>query len=294
MAADRPIVVGTDGSPSSLQAVSWAAKEAALRNAPLTVLTTTFVPGAYGFPVGLPPSFFEEEELEAKKRLARAAEVAADAVPGHSLEIHTVLGTETPAGELVERSKTARMVVVGANRQGIIERMFLGSVSSAVATHAHCPVAVIHGLPDTDINALAGPVVVGVDGSAHTEPAVSMAFEEAALRHTELVAVHAWSDVDLHLAFEGGTDPTWMQEVVKNETARLSERLAGHAEKYPDVKVRPVVVIDQPAHGLREEAENAQLLVVGSRGRGGFTSLLLGSTSRALMHSVNCPLLIVR
>ncbi|CAG7623179.1 universal stress protein [Rhodococcus opacus] len=292
MAADRPIVVGTDGSPSALQAVSWAAKEAALRNAPLTVLTTMLRPGVYGAPVGLPANFFEEEELEAKKRLARAAEVAADAVPGHSLEIHTVLGTETPAGELVERSKTARMVVVGANRQGIIERMFLGSVSSAVATHAHCPVAVIHGLPDTDITALAGPVVVGVDGSAHTEPAIAMAFEEAELRHTELVAVHAWSDVNIPFAFEDG-DPVWMQ-IVKDETAQLSESLVGHAEKCPGVTIRPVVVMDQPAHSLREQAENAQLLVVGSRGRGGFASMLLGSTTRTLMNSVNRPLLIVR
>ncbi|WP_162276271.1 universal stress protein, partial [Rhodococcus opacus] len=63
MAADRPIVVGTDGSPSALQAVSWAAKEAALRNAPLTVLTTMLRPGVYGAPVGLPANFFEEEEL---------------------------------------------------------------------------------------------------------------------------------------------------------------------------------------------------------------------------------------
>ncbi len=147
-------------------------------------------------------------------------------------------------------------------------------------------------LPDTDINALAGPVVVGVDGSAHAEPAVSMAFEEAALRHTELVAVHAWSDVNIPFAFEDG-DPVWMQ-IVKDETAQLSEYLVGHAEKYPDVKVRTVVVMDQPAHGLREEAENAQLLVVGSRGRGGFASMLLGSTTRTLMNSVNRPLLIVR
>ncbi|ANS29002.1 universal stress protein [Rhodococcus opacus] len=292
MAADRPIVVGTDGSPSSLQAVSWAAKEAALRNSPLTVLTTMLRPGVYGAPVGLPASFFEEEELEAKKRLDRASEVAADAVPGHSLEIHTVLGTETPAGELLEHAKTARMVVVGANRQGIIERMFLGSVSSAVATHAQCPVAVIRAAPDADINALAGSVVVGVDGSAHTEPAVSMAFEEAALRQTELVAVHAWSDVNIPFAFEDG-DPVWVQ-IVKDETAQLWKYLAGHAEKYPDVTVRPVVVMDEPAHGLREEAENAQLLVVGSRGRGGFASMLLGSATRALMNSVNRPLLIVR
>lgn len=119
-----------------------------------------------------------------------------------------------------------------------------------------------------------------------------MAFEEAALRQTELVAVHAWSDVNIPFAFEDG-DPVWVQ-IVKDETAQLWKYLAGHAEKYPDVTIRPVVVMDEPAHGLREEAENAQLLVVGSRGRGGFASMLLGSTTRTLMNSVNRPLLIVR
>jgi nucleotide-binding universal stress UspA family protein len=185
------------------------------------------------------------------------------------------------------------MVVVGANRQGIVERAFLGSVSSAVAAHAHCTAAVIRGAADRDINDRSGPVVVGVDGSRHSESAISMAYEEAALRQAELVAVHAWSDITLVIAPDRGSDAEW-RRAAENETAVLSENLAGRAEEYPDVKVRTVVVRDRPARNLREQAENAQLLVVGSRGRGGFTNMLLGSTSRALMHSVACPLLIVR
>nr|EJI95840.1 universal stress family protein [Rhodococcus sp. JVH1] len=287
----QPIVVGVDGSQSSLQAVSWAAREAALRGAPLTLVTTMFVPGTYGVPIGVPASLFEEEELDGKKRLARAEETATAAEAGHTLDIDVAFCTGTPAGELIERSKSARMVVVGANRAGIIERALLGSVSAAVATHAHSPVAVICGLPHTEVNSIEGPVVVGVDGSAHSEPAISMAFEEAALRQTELVAVHAWSDVDLYAPFPSENNRT---AIVNRETALLSESLAGRAEEFPDVKVRSVVVMDQPVRNLRDHAGDAQLLVVGSRGRGGFTSLLLGSTSRALMHSVTCPLLIVR
>ncbi|WP_370179461.1 universal stress protein [Rhodococcus wratislaviensis] len=291
MTTRRPIVAGVDGSESSLQAVSWAAHEATLRNAPLTLVTTMFVPGAHGMPVGVPASFFEEEELECKARLVRAEEVATRAVPGHTLEIDTAFCMGAPSGELVERSKSALMVVVGANRHGIIDRTVLGSVSAAVVTHAHAPVAVVRDLPHTAINDVAGPVVVGVDGSANSEPAISAAFEEAALRQVELVAVHAWSDVELHAPFPSDVD--WTQ-VESREGAILSESLAGRAEDFPDVQVRPVVVMDQPARNLREQAERAQLLVVGSRGRGGFASMLLGSTSRALLHTVTCPLLIVR
>jgi nucleotide-binding universal stress UspA family protein len=182
-------------------------------------------------------------------------------------------------------------MVVGANKHGLIERAILGSVSAAVVTHAHCPVAVVRGLPHTDVNDISGPVVVGVDGSAHSEPAITMAFEEAALRGVELVATHAWADVDLHAPFPSDND--W-STVVERETALLSESLAGRAEEFPDVKVRPVVVMDDPVRNLREQAEHAQLLMVGSRGRGGFTSMLLGSTSRALVHTVTCPLIVVR
>ncbi len=210
MTTRRPIVAGVDGSESSLQAVSWAAREAALRNAPLTLVTTMFVPpGAHGMPVGVPASFFEEEELECKARLVRAEEVATRAVPGHTLEIDTAFCMGAPSGELVERSKSALMVVVGANRHGIIDRTVLGSVSAAVVTHAHAPVAVVRDLPHTEINDVAGPVVVGVDGSADSEPAISAAFEEAALRQVELVAVHAWSDVELHAPFPSDVD--WTQ-----------------------------------------------------------------------------------
>lgn len=293
MSGHRPIVVGIDGSPSSLQAVAWAAREAAFRHSPLSLITTMFVPGRYGVPIGVPASFFQDEERDGKDRLERAAQTARDAVPGYDIDIETTVCTGTPAGELLARSANAAMLVVGANRRGIIDRAVLGSVSSAIATHAPCPVAVIRGVPDRDINDIPGPVVVGVDGSQHSEPAISMAFEEASLRQSELVAVHAWSDIVLELSLDGGSEAEWTRDAA-NETALLSENLAGRGENYPDVKVRTIVVRDRPTRHLREQAENAQLLVVGSRGRGGFSSMLLGSTSRALMHSVVCPLLIVR
>ena len=291
MTAQHPIVVGVDGSQSSLQAVSWAAQEAALRSARLTLVTTMFVPGTYGVPIGVPVSLFEEEELATKQRLAQAEEVVAQAAAGHTLDVDTAFCTGVPSGELIERSKSARMVVVGAHRHGFFERAVLGSVSAAVVAHAHAPVTVVRGLPHTEVNAISGPVVVGVDGSKHSESAITMAFEEAALRGVDMVAVHAWSDIDLYAPFPSDVD--WSQ-VESRERALLSESVAGRAEEFPDVTVRPLVVMDQPVRNLREQAEHAQLIVVGSRGRGGFTSMLLGSTSRALAHSVTCPLIVVR
>ncbi len=111
MSGHRPIVVGIDGSPSSLQAVSWAAREAALRATPLSLITTAFVPGTYGVPIGMPASFFQDEERDGQERLNRAAQAARDAVPGHNIEIVTTLCTGTPAGELLARSADASMLV---------------------------------------------------------------------------------------------------------------------------------------------------------------------------------------
>ena len=89
MTASRPIVVGVDGSPSSLQAVAWATREAVLRGAPLTLMTTTLIPGAYSLPAGIPPIYFEDEEANARKRLARAEEIATTAAVGRDLDLHT-------------------------------------------------------------------------------------------------------------------------------------------------------------------------------------------------------------
>jgi len=289
--AHQPIVVGVDGSPSSLQAVSWAAMEAARRGAPLTLVTTAIVTGGYVVPIGMPDTFYEEEQLEAERRLAEAESLVAQVAQGHTVEVEKAVSQDAPARELIERSKSARMVVVGANRRGLIERALLGSVSAAVVTHAHSPVAVVRGLPHVDVNDISGPVVVGVDGSKHSEHAVAMAFEEASMRGAELVAVHVWSDVDLHAPFP--SDFEWSQ-VQERERATLAESLAGYSGEFPDVPVRTVVVMDEPVRSLRDQAEHAQLLVVGSRGRGGFTGLLLGSTSRALLHHVTCPMLVVR
>ena len=294
MTAHQPIVVGVDGQ-SALAAVTWAAREAVYHDAPLVLVTVTSMPGDSGVPTGIPAGFFDDQGLAARKRLEKAEDFARAAGHGHDIdiEIEIARGTGSPTRELLERSETARMVVVGSNRYGPVERALLGSVSTAVVTHARCPVAVVRELPHTEVTEIVGPVVVGVDGTANSEPAISVAFEEAAQRQVGLVAVHAWSDIDLDLAGWRGSGFEWEKQHTR-EMALLAESLSGRAEEYPDVKVQAVVVIDRPVHNLRAQAERAQLLVVGSRGRGGFASMLLGSTSRALLHTVTCPLIVAR
>ncbi|SUE14288.1 universal stress protein [Rhodococcus gordoniae] len=289
MSAHRSVVVGVDGSKASLQAVAWAAREADRRRLSLALVTTVSVRNTFGVPIGMPAGFFEQEESEGREILLDAAEYARRAVPDRELDIETHLCTGSPSLELVDRSKSASMVVVGAgyNRFGW-ERF--GSVGTALVTHTHAPAVVVRDLPHVEINDISGPVVVGVDGSEHSSRAIAAAFEEAALRGTELVAVHAWSDLDVRAPFRFRID--W-DSVENRERALLSENLSGHGEQFPDVTVRPVVVLDQPSRYLASHAADAQLLVLGRRGRGGFPNLLLGSTTWALLHTVTCPVMVV-
>jgi nucleotide-binding universal stress UspA family protein len=189
---------------------------------------------------------------------------------------------------LVQASKNAQMIVVGSRGMGAIGRAVLGSVSSGLVHHAHCPVAVVHAdeaqLPDHT-----SPVLLGVDGSPASEAATALAFDEASRRGVALVALHAWTDV--------GAFPmlgmNWPQYEDEGHEV-LAERLAGWREQYPDVDVRRRVVCDTPARWLIDESQQAQLVVVGSHGRGGFTGMLLGSVSTAVAEAANAPVIVVR
>lgn len=194
-----------------------------------------------------------------------------------------------PVPTLAKMSEEADMVVVGSYGRGAVGRALLGSVSSGVVRRASCPVAVIHDEDPLMPHPQQAPVLVGIDGSPTSELATALAFDEASRRGVELKAVHAWSDTPV---FElPGMD--W--SAVRAEAERsLAERLAGWQERYPDVTVHRIVVCDRPARQLIEQSESAQLVVVGSHGRGGLTGALLGSVSNAIIHSVRMPLIVAR
>ncbi|MFI5611596.1 universal stress protein [Amycolatopsis sp. NPDC051903] len=147
---------------------------------------------------------------------------------------------------------------------------------------------------DVVVEQLDGPVVAGVDCTSNSEAAVAVAFEEASFRRVPLVAVHAWNDVTYDSTGGSARLVPHREPIEPAQERLLAQRLAGWQEKFPEVEVHRALVRDRPQHALLTESERAQLVVVGSRGRGGFAGMLLGSTSQALIQHASCPVLVVR
>ena len=180
------------------------------------------------------------------------------------------------------------MIVAGSQGLGAMGRLLLGSVTTGLVHYAHCPVAVIHSDETSAVDNDA-PVLLGIDGSSASEAATALAFDEASRRGVGLRALHVWSDVGVFPIL--GMD--WRDREREGHEI-LAERLAGWQERYPEVHVERLLFCDKPSRWLLKESERAQLVVVGSRGRGGFPGMLLGSVSSAVAQSARIPVLVVR
>ncbi|MET8778118.1 universal stress protein [Nocardia sp. NPDC004654] len=289
--AEKPaVLVGVDGSAGSTAAVIWAAQTAARRRAPLHLLHIVDVVADYG-PGATEPLTATDYALlteHGRTLLDTAAKQAGEAAAefgGVAVGTELVQAVTTPT--LLQHTEGALMVVVGTRERGTLRRALLGSVSSVLARRAHCPVAVVREGIELSPEVRARPVIVGVDGTEVSEPAIGIALAEAAAREVDLVALHVWTGVELPERY--GSAP---EASAADMEYVLAESLAGWQERFPDVRIHREVVKDRPERVLRERSEDAQLLVVGTRGRGGFTSMLFGSTSQSLMLSADCPVII--
>lgn len=283
------ILVAVDGSPESDAAVRWAACEAELRQLPIT-LAHVVVPVVTSWPVrSFQHDFNEWQEDNARQVIEQAQKTLASSL-GESVlsNVRTEVLHDYAVPGLVKASSGATMLVVGSRGMGAFGRALLGSVSSGVVHHARCPVAIVHAdeAQSPDHNS---PVLLGVDGSPASEAATAFAFEEASRRGVDLVALHAWSDVGVFPIL----DMDWHTYEDEGHEV-LGERLAGWQEQYPDVRVQRRIVCDRPARWLIEESNTAQLVVVGSHGRGGFAGMLLGSVGSAVAQSAKAPVIVVR
>ena len=288
------ILVGVDGSACSRVALRWAADEAVMRNVPLTLVHVLNTPegswSSWGLSTSPLPADFDQKRKEQALQVMDDAVKAIKDAAEHSgaLTINTELLFSPVVPTLIDLADEAQMIVVGSHGRNAVQRGLLGSVSTGLIHYARCPVAVIHDNIDEPVPAQ-GPVVVGIDGSPASELATAIAFEEASRRGVYLVALHVWSDADGPEV----PDRDW-SDLQSAAMETLAERLAGWQERYPDVSVRPNIALSNPARRLINRAEGAQLVVVGSRGRGGFPAMLLGSVSSTVVHAVRTPVIVAR
>ena len=281
-----PVVVGVDGSPESRAAVDFAAWEAERRRVPLRLVHGYQPPAMYGPSVAIA---YDAATPLAYARSMVKAEVERIRQEHPELTVATAGTISDPARALIEESGNASLVVVGSRGRSSFYSLLLGSVSARVAAHAKVPVVVIRPT-ETDAHG----VVVGVDGSPGSAAALEFALVEAAARGTDLTAVYAWTvppTGNLGPVTRRHYDPIEAQD----EADRLlAEAVAGWQEKYPEVElVRRAVHTVNPVRTLIEESGNAELLVVGARGRGTVASLLLGSVSDGVVHHARVPVAVV-
>lgn len=278
----KAIVVGVDGSGRSLRAVVWAAHEAVLHASPLRLISV--LPRWEGDIPVFPPGRFEEAERHGVAALEEAEALAREAYP--DVEISTALPMGTPAHVLLAEAENAHSVVLGAKGEDV-GNMLLGSTTLQLVGHAPCPVVVI-GHPAAGHRR----VVVGFDGSAASTRALEYAFAEASLRSARLRVVSAlglpqgWPRHLLRPLPEDNAETTQRRQQVDDQVAPLREQ-------WPDAMVEVHVHRLDPVPVLTDASHKADLLVMGSRGRGGFHGLAVGSVTHRLLHFAGCPMVVV-
>lgn len=281
------VLVGVDGSACAQQALVWAAADAAARGTGLTVAAVVELPRLADVPITA--ELLDNAARTGQTIADKAATRARAMTPGTA--VVSRIATGGAAAELLRLATGAEEVVVGSRGDGGFAALLLGSVGCQVAAHAHGPVVVVRGAA-----AAGGPVVVGIDGSGHSEIALEYAFGYADRHRLPLLVLH----IDAPEVFMYPMVPT--PYPVPQEMARIraaitlgTEEVVGRwAAKYPGVPVESAVRAGTPTEELIGASREAALLVVGSRGHGRLTGMLLGSVSQAAVRHAHCPVAVVR
>ena len=301
------VLVGVDGSPASLNAADWAAAYARVHGLAVHLVCSYSVPA---FTASALDGGYAALDDTAIAEGARAVlDEAVERISGAGVVTTSAVTTGDAAAVLVDLSRRAHTVVVGTRGRGGFAERLLGTVSSALPAHAHCPTVVVplraprgrapeaddHGEPVLgDRHPTVRRLVVGVDGSPSAAAALARAIDEAEVWGAELTAV---AGVPVGT---GSGVMAWLPAAVDHEAVLrdvaegldvvVDAALQGH----PDLQVRRHVLDGNGASLLTEFSTAVDLVVVGSRGRGGFAGLLLGSTSQAVLHHAACPVMVVR
>lgn len=288
----EPIIIGYDGSAASDRALEWAATAATERGLPLKILVAwAMPPGAFGEGAGAGVSGTLMDELRSEADVTLENAIAKATGLARDVEVSGEVVVSTPAAALVERSGDASMIVVGSHGRGGFSGLLLGSVSRQVSAHANCPVVVVRRAADPD----AREVVVGVDGSKESLKALDFAFDHASRHGLRLRVVHTWEvpPIGAITGVPTFSPPELLHDIKSNEMRITAEALAGHRDRYPDVTVEQEVLQGAPVKTLADMSDRSAMVVVGSRGRGGFLGLLLGSVSHGVLHHAHCPVTVV-
>jgi nucleotide-binding universal stress UspA family protein len=298
-------VAAVDGSATDAAVLRWALDDASRHRRSLRVLHVNVWPAralALRPAWAVPPD--EASDLLAHRILDtavdRARQLAADLADerrGGAVPVTGELVTGLAADVLVGRTAAAGMVALGIGGTGkgggMREDLGLGSTALQIARHAAGPVTVVRDTATVGVPTAAGRVVVGVDGSPRSQSALAAGFEEASLRRAELLAVHAWHSSVLDAPAMTTAEPPTPEELTAEQQRILSEAMVGWQEKYPDVSVSTRIAHAHAAVALIEATAAADLLVVSSRGGGGFRELLLGSVTRAVLHRARCTVMVI-
>ncbi|MBK0421250.1 universal stress protein [Leucobacter sp. CSA2] len=275
-------VIGVDGSEQSRAALAWGLERAKQRNASVELLHVaddSFLSESVAFlsEAQAASEAMLKTEIEYARSLGFEGVCKGTAVVGH------------PIAEVEEASKRADLVILGAHAGSRFAGSFFGTRAVKVAATAHCPVAVIPAPEPVEHKT----VVVGIDGSEASQKAIAFAAEEASTRGLPLTAVYAWMP-----PLTPGLEYLWSEELVSSQRSAAEEAIAigvaGLATRYPELEIRREIVQSPPVAALVDAARGAEMIVVGSRGRGGISRLLLGSVSHGVLQALPCPVVVTR